>query len=190
MDELADKYMELAYLDVSAHKTNPSEYRGKFALSKVRPQDYKGWLNNWFLKISAVDINFMLFLFSRFFEDILLLLLLLLLLLYFIYINFTLCSFWEDVAVVTSNTPVDPSAQYKNVVTVYRSVHLCGKLKKNIYRVLFFSNEFGGDRFQQEFSLAGGINLPKIIECQGSDGQLYKQVTKVCCFAIFNSHLI
>ena len=33
-------------------------------------------------------------------------------------------------------------------------------------------------RFAQEFDTAGGINLPKIIKCHGTDGLLYKQVVK------------
>ena len=33
-------------------------------------------------------------------------------------------------------------------------------------------------RFSGAFSLAGGLNLPKIIECIGSDGQYYKQLVK------------
>jgi ataxia telangiectasia mutated family protein len=33
-------------------------------------------------------------------------------------------------------------------------------------------------RFSDTFSLAGGLNLPKIIECIGSDGQYYKQLVK------------
>ena len=33
--------------------------------------------------------------------------------------------------------------------------------------------------FQPTFKLAGGINLPKIINCMGSDGEPYKQLVKV-----------
>jgi len=32
--------------------------------------------------------------------------------------------------------------------------------------------------FVPTFSLAGGLNLPKIIECIGSDGRYYKQLVK------------
>ncbi len=34
-------------------------------------------------------------------------------------------------------------------------------------------------RFEDTFKLAGGINLPKIINCIGSDGRKYKQLVKV-----------
>lgn len=33
-------------------------------------------------------------------------------------------------------------------------------------------------KFSDSFSLAGGLNLPKIIECIGSDGLHYKQLVK------------
>jgi hypothetical protein len=33
-------------------------------------------------------------------------------------------------------------------------------------------------KFSDTFSLAGGLNLPKIIECIGSDGRHYKQLVK------------
>ena len=49
---------------------------------------------------------------------------------------------------------VDPSGKYENLVTV-RS-------------------------FNPEFRLAGGVNLPKIIDCVGSDGRERRQLVKVC----------
>jgi ataxia telangiectasia mutated family protein len=33
-------------------------------------------------------------------------------------------------------------------------------------------------KFNSTFTLAGGLNLPKIIDCIGSDGKLYKQLVK------------
>ena len=33
--------------------------------------------------------------------------------------------------------------------------------------------------FKAEFHLAGGINLPKIIDCVGSDGRERRQLVKV-----------
>ena len=59
-----------------------------------------------------------------------------------------------NVAVVTKATPVDPSGQYRNLV--------------------------GIEKFDKTFSLAGGMNMPKIISCHGSDGRAYKQVGVVC----------
>ena len=33
-------------------------------------------------------------------------------------------------------------------------------------------------RFDKQFSLAGGVNMPRIIDCEGTDGRKYKQVVK------------
>jgi len=35
------------------------------------------------------------------------------------------------------------------------------------------------DRFVDTFETVGGVNLPKIVYCVGSDGQRYKQLVKV-----------
>ena len=48
---------------------------------------------------------------------------------------------------------VDPSGQYTNVVHV--------------------------SHFEPTFKLAGGVNLPKIISCVGSDGVARRQLVKV-----------
>jgi ataxia telangiectasia mutated family protein len=48
---------------------------------------------------------------------------------------------------------IDPSGDYKSVVTV--------------------------KGFEPTFKLAGGINLPKIIACIGSDGRGRRQLVKV-----------
>ncbi|XP_026541131.1 serine-protein kinase ATM isoform X1 [Notechis scutatus] len=58
----------------------------------------------------------------------------------------------EDVAVPTMEIKVDPSGKYENLITI-RS-------------------------FKPEFRLAGGVNLPKIIDCIGSDGQQRRQLVK------------
>ncbi|KAF2973693.1 hypothetical protein EK904_004535 [Melospiza melodia maxima] len=58
----------------------------------------------------------------------------------------------EDVAVPTMEIKVDPTGQYENLVTI--------------------------SSFKQEFRLAGGINLPKIIDCVGSDGKERRQLVK------------
>ncbi|XP_030303671.1 serine-protein kinase ATM isoform X2 [Calypte anna] len=58
----------------------------------------------------------------------------------------------EDVIVPTMEIKVDPTGQYANLVTV-RS-------------------------FKPEFRLAGGLNLPKIIDCVGSDGKERRQLVK------------
>ncbi|NWY72580.1 ATM kinase, partial [Erithacus rubecula] len=58
----------------------------------------------------------------------------------------------EDVAVPTMEIKVDPTGQYENLVTI--------------------------NSFKREFRLAGGMNLPKIIDCVGSDGKERRQLVK------------
>eukprot|EP00051_Salpingoeca_urceolata_P020041 m.297594 g.297594 ORF g.297594 m.297594 type:complete len:2835 (+) comp19529_c0_seq5:1447-9951(+) len=58
----------------------------------------------------------------------------------------------SGVSVLTRELPVDPSCMYDDVV--------------------------GVDRFAKGFTFAGGINLPRIIDCFGTDGLPYKQVIK------------
>ncbi|XP_077197706.1 serine-protein kinase ATM isoform X2 [Paroedura picta] len=58
----------------------------------------------------------------------------------------------DDVVVPTLEIKVDPSGKYEHLVTV-RS-------------------------FKPEFRLAGGVNLPKIIDCVGSDGRERRQLVK------------
>nr|XP_058924229.1 serine-protein kinase ATM isoform X1 [Kogia breviceps] len=58
----------------------------------------------------------------------------------------------EDVVVPTMEIKVDPTGEYGNLVTI-RS-------------------------FKAEFRLAGGLNLPKIIDCLGSDGKERRQLVK------------
>ncbi|XP_048753406.2 serine-protein kinase ATM-like isoform X2 [Ostrea edulis] len=57
-----------------------------------------------------------------------------------------------NVAVPTDYIPIDPSGDYKSIVTV--------------------------NGFEPTFKLAGGINLPKIITCVGSDGKGRRQLVK------------
>jgi ataxia telangiectasia mutated family protein len=64
------------------------------------------------------------------------------------------------VPVLTANTPVDPTLQYQNCAWV-------GHYEKN-------------------FETAGGVNLPKICYCRGSDGVKYKQLVS-CQFFFFFS---
>ncbi|XP_078513177.1 serine-protein kinase ATM [Lissotriton helveticus] len=58
----------------------------------------------------------------------------------------------DDVVIPTMEIKVDPTGKYENVVTI-RS-------------------------FKPEFRLAGGLNLPKIIDCVGSDGKERRQLVK------------
>ncbi|KAM5183486.1 serine-protein kinase ATM [Callospermophilus lateralis] len=58
----------------------------------------------------------------------------------------------EDVIVPTMEIKVDPTGEYGNLVTV--------------------------QSFKTEFRLAGGLNLPKIIDCVGSDGKERRQLVK------------
>ncbi|XP_034170693.2 serine-protein kinase ATM [Pangasianodon hypophthalmus] len=58
----------------------------------------------------------------------------------------------EDVIIPTMEIKVDPSGKYEDLVTI-RS-------------------------FKPHFHLAGGVNLPKIIDCVGSDGQSRRQLVK------------
>ena len=55
--------------------------------------------------------------------------------------------------VPTRDTPVNAAGDYRDIVTVGR---------------------FNGEGYR----LVGGINLPKIVECQGSDGKFYRQLVK------------
>ncbi|NWW94397.1 ATM kinase, partial [Rhynochetos jubatus] len=58
----------------------------------------------------------------------------------------------EDVVVPTIEIKVDPTGRYENLVTIVS--------------------------FKPEFWLAGGLNLPKIIDCVGSDGKERRQLVK------------
>uniref|UniRef100_A0A8C4LZS9 FAT domain-containing protein n=1 Tax=Equus asinus TaxID=9793 RepID=A0A8C4LZS9_EQUAS len=58
----------------------------------------------------------------------------------------------EDVVVPTMEIKVDPTGEYENLVTI--------------------------QSFKAEFRLAGGLNLPKIIDCLGSDGKERRQLVK------------
>ncbi|XP_043928554.1 serine-protein kinase ATM isoform X2 [Protopterus annectens] len=58
----------------------------------------------------------------------------------------------DDVVIPTMEIKVDPSGKYENLVTI--------------------------SRFKPEFRLAGGVNLPKIIDCVGSDGKERRQLVK------------
>ncbi|XP_030599575.1 serine-protein kinase ATM-like [Archocentrus centrarchus] len=58
----------------------------------------------------------------------------------------------EEVVIPTMEIKVDPSGRYENLVTV-RS-------------------------FRPHYHLAGGVNLPKIIDCVGSDGKSRRQLVK------------
>ncbi|NXP10247.1 ATM kinase, partial [Thinocorus orbignyianus] len=58
----------------------------------------------------------------------------------------------KDVVVPTMEIKVDPTGLYENLVTIMS--------------------------FKPEFRLAGGLNLPKIIDCVGSDGKERRQLVK------------
>ncbi|XP_022082003.1 serine-protein kinase ATM-like isoform X2 [Acanthaster planci] len=58
----------------------------------------------------------------------------------------------EHVAMPTMEIPVDASCRYENIVSI--------------------------DHFEDTFKLAGGVNLPKIITCVGSDGIKRRQLVK------------
>ncbi|KAF7309769.1 Serine/threonine-protein kinase Tel1 [Mycena indigotica] len=57
-----------------------------------------------------------------------------------------------EVPVITHSTPLDPTLRYDQCVFI--------------------------DKYEQTFDTAGGINLPKITKCVGSDGARYKQLFK------------
>lgn len=56
------------------------------------------------------------------------------------------------VPVITGRTPVEPSMQYQHCTTIVG--------------------------YDKRFQIVGGINVPKIINCQGSDGLGYKQLVR------------
>jgi serine-protein kinase ATM len=57
------------------------------------------------------------------------------------------------VPVLTANTPVDPTLQYQNCIWV--------------------------SHYEKTFETAGGVNIPKICYCRGSDGVKYKQLVSI-----------
>ena len=59
----------------------------------------------------------------------------------------------QTVAVPTLDIPVDPACRYDNVVSI--------------------------EGFDPCFQLAGGVNLPKVMSCLGSDGRRRRQLVKV-----------
>jgi serine-protein kinase ATM len=60
------------------------------------------------------------------------------------------------VPVLTVNTPVDPTLQYQNCIWI--------------------------NHYEKTFETAGGINIPKICYCRGSDGVKYKQLVSFPVF--------
>ncbi|XP_041054809.1 serine-protein kinase ATM isoform X1 [Carcharodon carcharias] len=58
----------------------------------------------------------------------------------------------DEVVIPTMELKVDPSGRYENIITV--------------------------KSFGSQFRLAGGVNLPKIIDCVGSDGKERRQLVK------------
>jgi ataxia telangiectasia mutated family protein len=57
------------------------------------------------------------------------------------------------VPVLTVNTPIDPTLQYQNCIWI--------------------------SHYEKTFEPAGGVNLPKICYCRGSDGAKYKQLVSI-----------
>ncbi|EJF64038.1 hypothetical protein DICSQDRAFT_178565 [Dichomitus squalens LYAD-421 SS1] len=57
-----------------------------------------------------------------------------------------------QVPVVTAATPIDPTTEYRDCVWI--------------------------SHFDGQYSTAGGVNLPKILKCYGSNGKAYKQLYK------------
>ena len=62
----------------------------------------------------------------------------------------------NELAVVTSYIPIDPSCKYDQLITI--------------------------QKFGKKFKLVGGLNLPKLTQCFGSDGNLYPQLIKGLVF--------
>ena len=62
----------------------------------------------------------------------------------------------DKVAIVTSQVAVDITGSYNNNSTSYVTI----------------------EKFKPTFKLANGINLPKIVECIGSDGVARRQLVK------------
>ena len=56
------------------------------------------------------------------------------------------------VPVITASIPIDPTTEYRNCVWI--------------------------SYFDAQCATAGGINLPKIVKCHGSDGKVYKQLVR------------
>lgn len=56
------------------------------------------------------------------------------------------------VPVMTCHLPIDPTMRYEDCVWI--------------------------NRYETRFSLIGGINMPKVIDCMGTDGRKYKQLVR------------
>ena len=50
--------------------------------------------------------------------------------------------------------------------------------KLQVDRTCRYNNTVGIDKFGDSFKTAGGVNLPKILDCTGTDGQVYTQLIK------------
>ncbi len=51
-------------------------------------------------------------------------------------------------------------------------------LDLSVDSTLKYDKIIGIDKFKPEYRLVGGINVPKLIECIGTDGRIYKQVRR------------
>lgn len=68
-----------------------------------------------------------------------------------------------EVPVITKHTPLDPTCRYDNCVWI--------------------------DHYEPTFDIAGGVNVPKICKCVGSDGHKYKQLVSGITFGTISERL-
>jgi ataxia telangiectasia mutated family protein len=79
------------------------------------------------------------------------------------------------VPVATLSLPVDPSCKYQVECRFSFAILFFCEL---IVLYFLFQDVPTIQSFEPNFSLVGGLNLPKLIVCNGSDGRQYKQLVK------------
>lgn len=67
------------------------------------------------------------------------------------------------VPVITATTPIDPTTEYRDCVWI--------------------------TAFRTKYTTAGGINLPKIVKCCGTDGKEYKQLVSPTSWSFFEGNI-
>src|SRR3990167_5192867 len=58
----------------------------------------------------------------------------------------------KEIAVTTAEIPIEKTGKYQDITSI--------------------------ERFENEFTLVGGVNVPKLIVCTGSNGKSYQQLVK------------
>lgn len=91
----------------------------------------------------------------------------------------------KEVAVPTLEMEVYISGFIKPIINTFsrnlpHSIPLSLPLSLKVDPSCTYSHLITIDQFDTHFQLAGGINLPKVLSCLGSDGKRRRQLVKVC----------